>query len=284
MKEDEQSGLIDEEELKSNDDNSEFQAKILEDNKRIRKESNSISNFNKEVLINDNEEEHEHKKIPIEQLNYFSNILTLFYIVTTFQSILPEIVIISSDSHINYNDLFNRLWWLLLIFCSIFISIVLSVYFLKRKIFRNLGSTIPIFVTYLFLLILIYTFVSFYSVVLTLSCCIIQFAVFSLILLFNQIQRLKSKPHVQLLFIYSLIGIGFILYCFLVKENIVGCFIYLIFLMVVCMYMIFEFKRMFIDFVNFYKVDYEKDVSLMLCAVAMMNSNIDIFTCVFRPE
>ena len=47
--------------------------------------------------------------------------------------------------------------------------------------------------------------------------------------------------------------------------------------MVVCMYMIFEFKRMFIDFVNFYKVDYEK-------AVAMMNSNIDIFTCVFRPE
>ena len=284
MKEDEQSGLIDEEELKSNDDNSEFQAKILEDNKRIRKESNSISNFNKEVLINDNEEEHEHKKIPIEQLNYFSNILTLFYIVTTFQSILPEIVIISSSSHIDYNDLFNRLWWLLLIFCSIFISIVLSVYFLKRKIFRNLGSTIPIFVTYLFLLILIYTFVSFYSVVLTLSCCIIQFVVFSLILLFNQIQRLKSKPHVQLLFIYSLIGIGFILYCFLVKENIVGCFIYLIFLMVVCMYMIFEFKRMFIDFVNFYKVDYEKDVSLMLCAVAMMNSNIDIFTCVFRPE
>ncbi len=251
MKEDEQSGLIDEEELKSNDDNSEFQAKILEDNKRIRKESNSISNFNKEVLINDNEEEHEHKKIPIEQLNYFSNILTLFYIVTTFQSILPEIVIISSGSHINYNDLFNRLWWLLLIFCSIFISIVLSVYFLKRKIFRNLGSTIPIFVTYLFLLILIYTFVSFYSVVLTLSCCIIQFVVFSLILLFNQIQRLKSKPHVQLLFIYSLIGIGFILYCFLVKENIVGCFIYLIFLMVVCMYMIFEFKRMFIDFLDY---------------------------------
>lgn len=284
MIEDDQSGLIDEEEIKSNDDNSEFQAKILEDNRRIRKESASLSNYNKEVLVNDNEEEHEHKKIPIEQLNYFSNILTLLYIVTTFQSILPEIVIISSGSHINYNDLFNRLWWLLLIFCSIFISIVLSVYFLKRKIFRNLGSTIPIFVTYLFLLILIYTFVSFYSVVLTLSCCIIQFVVFSLILLFNQIQKLKSKPHVQLLFIYFLIGIGFILYCFIAKENIVGCFIYLVLLMVVCMYMIFEFKRMFIDFVNFYKVDYEKDVSLMLCAAAMMNSNIDIFTCVFRPE
>ena len=205
--------------------------------------------------------------------------LTIFYIVTTFQSILPQIVIISSGGHIDYNDLFYRLWWLFLIFCSIFLTIVLSVYFLKKKIF-----TIPIFVAYLFLLVLIYTFVSFYSVALTLSCCIIQFVIFSLILLFNQIQSLKSKPHVQLLIIYTLIGVGFIIYCFIAKENIVGCFIYLILLMVVCMYMIFEFKRMFIDFVNDYKVDYEKDVSLMLCAVAMMNSNIDIFTCVFRPE
>ncbi len=283
MNEEERNGLIEDDDDKSNDDNSEFQAKILEDDKRIRKESNSISNFNKEVRDN-NEEEHEHKKIPIEKLNYFSNILTIFYIVTTFQSILPEIVIISSSSHINYNDLFNRLWWLLLIFSAIFISIIISVYFLKKTIFRNLGSTIPIFVSYLFLLILIITFVSFYSVVLTLSCCIIQFVVFSLILLFNHIQRLKTKPHVQLLIIYILIGIGFIIYCFIVKENIVGCFIYLILLMVECMYMIFEFKRMLIDFVNDYKVDYEKDVSLMLCAVAMMNSNIDIFTCVFRPE
>ena len=283
MNEEEQNGLIDDEDEKSNDDNSEFQAKILEDNKIIRKDNNSLNNDNNEIK-DDNENEHEHKKIPMEKLNYFSNILTIFYIVSTFQSILPEIVIISSSNHIDYNDLFNRLWWLLLIFCSIFISIIISVYFLKRKIFRNLGSTIPIFVSYLFLLILIYTFVSFYSVKLTLSCCIIQFVVFSLILLFNQIQRLKSKPHVQLLIIYILIGVGFIIYCFIAKENIVGCFIYLVLLMVVCMYMIFEFKRMFIDFVNDYKIDYEKDVSLMLCAVAMMNSNIDIFTCVFRPE
>jgi hypothetical protein len=238
MNDEEQNGLIDDEDEKSNDDNSEFQAKILEDNKIIRKDSNSISNYNEEVR-NDNEEEHEHKKIPIEKLNYFSNILTLFYIVTTFQSILPEIVIISSSSHIDYNDLFNRLWWLLFIISSIFISIIISVYFLKRKIFRNLGSTIPIFVSYLFLLILIYTFVSFYSVMLTLSCCVIQFVVFSLILLFNQIQRLKTKPHIQLFIIYVLIGVGFIVYCFIAKENIVGCFIYLILLMVVCMYMIF---------------------------------------------
>ena len=119
MNEEEWNGLIEDDDEKSNDDNSEFQAKILEDDKRIRKESNSISNFNKEVRDN-NEEEHEHKIIPIEKLNYLSNILTIFYIVSTFQSILPEIVIISSSSHINYNDLFTRLWWLLLIKKKIF--------------------------------------------------------------------------------------------------------------------------------------------------------------------
>ena len=39
MNEEEQNGLIDDEDEKSNDDNSEFQAKILEDNKIIRKDS-----------------------------------------------------------------------------------------------------------------------------------------------------------------------------------------------------------------------------------------------------
>ena len=37
MKEDEQSGLIDEEELKSNDDNSEFQAKYQKTIKELEK-------------------------------------------------------------------------------------------------------------------------------------------------------------------------------------------------------------------------------------------------------
>ena len=99
MNDEEQNGLIDDEDEKSNDDNSEFQAKILEDNKIIRKDSNSISNYNEEVR-NDNEEEHEHKKIPIEKLNYFSNIINIILSSNQNFILFTLIVIISSGSHI----------------------------------------------------------------------------------------------------------------------------------------------------------------------------------------
>jgi len=223
-------------------------------------------------------------KIPEEKINNFKFILILFYFITTVQILIPQIVIISSKKSVDYYDLFSRFWWMLIIFITIFLSIIITVYMLKKKFFRNLGGSIPLFITYIFVIILIYTFVSFYSINMCFGICLIQFVVFGTILILEKINILNDKPYIKLLISYSVIIIGFILFCIFAKTKIVNCFIYLIFLMMICLYILFEFKNMLISFVKDYNINYDKDLSLMLYAIGMMNSNVDILTCPFRQE
>ena len=223
-------------------------------------------------------------KIPEEKINNFKFTLTLFYFITTFQILIPQIVIISSKKSVDYYDLFHRFWWILIILLSIFLTIIITVYVLKKKFFRNLGGSIPLFIIYIFVILLIYTFISFYSIKMCFGICLIQFVVFGAILILEKIKILNDKPYFKLLIIYSLIIVGFILFCIFGKTKIVNCFIYLIFLMMFCLYVIFEFKNMFISFVKDYNINFDKDLSLMLYAIGMMNSNVDILTCPFREE
>ena len=223
-------------------------------------------------------------KIPEEKINNFKFILILFYFITTVQILIPQIVIISSKKSVDYYDLFSRFWWMLIIFITIFLSIIITVYMLKKKFFSNLGGSIPLFITYIFVIILIYTFVSFYSINMCFGICLIQFVVFGTILILEKINILNDKPYIKLLISYSVIIIGFILFCIFAKTKIVNCFIYLIFLMMICLYILFEFKNMLISFVKDYNINYDKDLSLMLYAIGMMNSNVDILTCPFRQE
>ena len=223
-------------------------------------------------------------KIPEEKINNFKFTLTLFYFITTVQILIPQIVIISSKKSVDYYDLFHRFWWILIILLSIFLTIIITVYVLKKKFFRNLGGSIPLFIIYIFVILLIYTFISFYSIKMCFGICLIQFVVFGAILILEKIKILNDKPYFKLLIIYSLIIVGFVLFCIFGKTKIVNCFIYLIFLMMFCLYVIFEFKNMFISFVKDYNINFDKDLSLMLYAIGMMNSNVDILTCPFREE
>lgn len=223
------------------------------------------------------------KKIPKDIIHDFVFNLTLLFTLTTLQLIIPQIVIISSKKKIDYNSFFMNSYWLLLALIIIFLTIILVVFFLKKIFLHNkIGISIPLFIIYIMTITLIFTFVSFYSVELTLGVSIIQLVSFSSLLLLEFITIMRDKHHIKLVIIYSISIIGFTIYCIVVKKQIVGCFIYIVFLMLFCTYAIFEFKHMLIEFVEIFKVSFEREMSIMVYAIAMMNSNIDILMCCFK--
>lgn len=223
------------------------------------------------------------KKIPKDIIHDFVFNLNLLFTLTTLQLIIPQIVIISSKQKIDYNSFFMNSYWVLLALIIIFLAIILVVFFLK-KIFlhKKIGISISLFIIYIMTITLISTFVSFYSVELTLGVSIIQLVSFSSLLLLEFITIMRDKHHIKLSIMYSISIIGFTVYCIVVKKQIVGCFIYIVFLMLFCTYAIFEFKHMLIEFVEIFKVSFEREMSIMVYAIAMMNSNVDILMCCFK--
>ena len=222
-------------------------------------------------------------EIPQETIHTFTLYLTALFTLSTVQAIIPQIVIIISKNKIDYYSFFSSSYWVLIVLVAVLVGIALTVFFLKKNFLgHQIALSIPLFIVYIMVVTLISTFASFYSVELALGVSICQLIAFASMLLLDLIKQMRDKYHIKLMIEYVIILIGFIVYCCVVKKQIVGCFIYLTFLMLFCTYMIFEFRHMLFEFVNTFKLSCEKEISIMVYAVAMMNSNVDILMCCFK--
>ncbi len=218
-------------------------------------------------------------KIDVQVISAIGHEITL----STVQAIIPQIVIIISKNKIDYYSFFSSSYWVLIVLVAVLVGIALTVFFLKKNFLgHQIALSIPLFIVYIMVVTLISTFASFYSVELALGVSLCQLIAFASMLLLDLIKQMRDKYHIKLMIEYVIILIGFIVYCCVVKKQIVGCFIYLTFLMLFCTYMIFEFRHMLFEFVNTFKLSCEKEISIMVYAVAMMNSNVDILMCCFK--
>lgn len=262
----------------------------IESNRNFNNEIDNISlNSGKRLTIGENritnyaQKKKKKKIVPAETIHQFILSLTILFIIVTTQVIIPQIVIIFTKNKINYISFFNKSYWVIIILLVIIITISLIVYFLKMEfIHKGANLAIPLFLLYLLTLTLAVTIIAFYSVYLALGVCIIQLAAFATKAILELIECMRSKIHIQLIILSIVVFIGFILYCVIVREEIVGCFIYLIFLMIFCTYATFEFKNMIIEFCDKYRLDYQKDINISIYALSLMNANVDVITCCFK--
>jgi hypothetical protein len=218
-----------------------------------------------------------------DKIHSFVFILTLFFTLSTIQNIIPQLVVLISYKTVNYSNFFSKAYWLLIILTIIFISVIVIVFFVKQKLLTaHIGYSIPLFIVYLLSMIFIFTFTAFYSIALTLGITLIQLTLFGVLLLLEKINAVKTKYHIKLTIVFVLGVVEFIVYCIVVKSHIVGCFIYVVFLLLFCTYAVFQFKEILKEFKTKYNVDVNKDLPLMYYAIAMMNSHVDVFVCCFR--
>lgn len=221
-------------------------------------------------------EKEEKNQISEESKYYFKNILTSFFLVTTIQIIIPQVVIIITKKTLDYHSFFTKSFWVLIILLILLFSINIVVFFFKSYLQEKLGISIPLFILYILILTLISTFASFYSVELILGASVIRFCHFGTILIMGTIKSVRDKKLIQTVVVFSLTLVSFIIYCLVVKVQIVGCFIYCSLLSMFCLYAIFSFGSVLEEFNN------KNQASLMTYAISMMCCYVDALVSSFK--
>lgn len=221
--------------------------------------------------------------VPENIISQFIQTYIIFFIILFLEILVPEILMYCTKKTVDYADIYSQNWFVMLIFIPLLIIIILLTFFLKKYIVKkNLNIMVPIFVIYIFLIVLIFIFVSFNSCEVMLSLVVIS--LFSCLFLFAVIKNSFLFKRRLLMFSINVfcILLGFILFCIFSGQKIIACFLYLTSLMILGYYIIYGLKFMYIDMVYYHGINYRNGVPLLVVALGMINSNVDIFIAPFR--
>jgi hypothetical protein len=221
-------------------------------------------------------------KVAKEDISHYLTRCILIMFLVNSLTYIPGLVLMFNKHSYDYYTFFKGHWWILLIITLVFIAMNIFIFIKSEQLqLRSTNLSYIIFPIYVLFIIAIYTFLSFYSIELTLTFTGMLSAGLFLCYFFNNFSILDDKVWLKLTLIYSIVFIYMVLYTALVQNYFVEFFMLCVYALVLFGYINSQLKHILIRYSKDNKYN-RYDFNLRFYMTSIILSTVDIFVCAFR--